>query len=64
VKHGKKELRFSASATVSDVISSQGERDSATVEFIGFEEADWQWIQGIYQSRQADVSALFQKLRS
>jgi hypothetical protein len=63
VKHGKKELRFSATAQVAEVVPSQGERDSVTIDFVGFEQSDWEWIQGIYQSRQADISALFMKLK-
>jgi hypothetical protein len=63
VKHGKKELRFQATATVGDVVVSQGEKDSVSIELVGFEQSDWDWIQGIYQERQADLSALFAKLR-
>lgn len=63
VNHNKKELRFNTSAQVLDVISSAGERDSVTIELVGFEQSDWDWIQGIYQSRQADISQLFLKLK-
>ena len=63
VKHGKKELHFKATAKVVEVAQSQGERDSVSIELIGFEHSDWDWMQKIYQERQADVSALFSKLR-
>jgi hypothetical protein len=63
VKFGKKELHFEASAVVSEVISSPGERDSVTLGLVGYEVPDWNWIQGIYQTRQADITALFTKLK-
>lgn len=64
VKHAKKkDLRFTASAVVNDVASSPGERDSVTIELVGYEQSDWEWILGAYQERQSDVSELFMKLR-
>ena len=63
VNHGKKELRFNVTAQVLDVVSSAGERDSVSIELIGFEKSDWDWIQGIYQTRQAEISTLFLKLK-
>jgi hypothetical protein len=63
VNHNKTELRFDASAQVQEVASSPGERDSVTIELIGFQKSDWEWIQGIYQGRQDEVSLLFEKLK-